>query len=701
MTRPASNPADPPLDAVEKQVAAGEFEAVEEAWMAHLEKDSKDVTYFATVARALSRAGEADTARFLLELLDEQLTDRGEWQTRLEMLRRTGPLMIDAEELHPAILETLEEIYGHLPSYRQLVDKVGLHRAVDDLPKTWKKAERLAGLLALDVGSIVHMDGKGAGRVEEVNMALESFKVLFEGDLEIRVGFGGATKLLEPLDPDHVLHRKLEEPDALVALRDEAPSDLLHAVFESYDTPLTGAQIKKILAGIVPESRWSSWWATARKHPQVIVAPGSKRAYAWAASSEDAQNVVWQSFEKAKPRTRMDLLRRDGARDGGLKTRMSEALAEQAAELAAAKPGLACEIWFTLERHGELPPAAEWSPRALIAELKDPRALFAGIRDRTFREQAYALLREHRQDWPELYAQLLWQEHDPRSLDLLAEALVEDTPQLLDSFLDQILSQPKRNPAAFVWLAERAAERSEWLERSPIRLLKQILWTLTDGAFSSYRSRLIPLADSGGTLVQLLSALDQEQAAEAETAITKATGLESYQRRPLINAVHLKFPDLRQEDEAPLYATPEMIEAKRAELKELAEVEIPANRRAIEEARELGDLSENFEYKSARQRHEYLSARAAKLNHDLGRVRRIDPTQVTGDEVVIGSRVKLAAADGGRRTITILGPWESEPEKDVLSSESELAQSLLGLAAGDRAEVGGKPYRVESIEPYT
>ena len=689
------------LDVVEKHLAAGELEAVEEVWMWRLDEDPLDVAYFAAVARALAKIGEADTARFLLELLDEQLTGGGEWQARLELLRRAGPLLIDAQDLHPAILATLGELYGHLPSYPQMVEKVGLQRAVDDRPKTWKKAQRLSGLLALDVGSIVHMDGKGAGRVEEVNMALESIKVLFEGDLEIRVGFGGATKLLEPLAPDHVLYRKLEEPEALVKLRDEAPGKLLRAVFESYDTPLTGAQIKRILAGLVPEARWSSWWTAARKHPQVIAAPGSKRAYAWAASSEDAQSALWKSFEKAEPRARIDLLRRDGARDPELKTRMSEALGEQAAELAAADPGLTCEIWFNLERNGELPAAAEWSPRALIPELKDPRSLFAGIKDRSFREQAYGLAREHRRDWPELYLQLLWQEQDARSLDLLAAALEEQSSQRLSSFLDQLLSQPKKNPGGFVWFAERAADRQEWLERNPIRLLKQILWALTDRAFSAFRAaRMVPLAEPGGTIPRLLTVLDEEQAADAASAIEKAPGLESYQRQPLVNAIHLRFPSLRQEDEAPLYATQEKIDAKRAELKELAEVEIPANRRAIEEARELGDLSENFEYKSARQRHEYLAVRASALNHDLTRVRRIDASQVKGDEVVIGSRVRLASPGGAERLITILGPWESEPQKDILSSESELAQSLLGLKAGDSIELAGRTYQIETIKPY-
>src|SRR5260370_17704028 len=78
----------------------------------------------------------------------------------------------------------------------------------------------------------------------------------------------------------------------------------------------------------------------------------------------------------------------------------------------------------------------------------------------------------------------------------------------------------------------------------------------------------------------------------------------------------------------PIYATAESLTQKRAELEHLLKVEIPANKKAIQVAREMGDLSENFEYKSARQRDEYLSARVGKLQTELSNVRFVDPATV-------------------------------------------------------------------------
>jgi transcription elongation GreA/GreB family factor len=211
--------------------------------------------------------------------------------------------------------------------------------------------------------------------------------------------------------------------------------------------------------------------------------------------------------------------------------------------------------------------------------------------------------------------------------------------------------------------------------------------------------RLLALAESGGTVPRLLAHLTEDQAAQAEEAVQRAAPLEPYQREQLVNAIHLRFQGLRKETgPAALYATPESAEAKRAELQQILSVEIPANRKAIEEARAMGDLRENFEYKSARQRHEYLNSRATTLNAELSRVRLIETSGINTSEVRIGARIRLRGQ--GQRTITILGPWESKPEEDIISYESELARELLGRKLGDQVQIGIESWTIETIEPY-
>jgi len=143
-----------------------------------------------------------------------------------------------------------------------------------------------------------------------------------------------------------------------------------------------------------------------------------------------------------------------------------------------------------------------------------------------------------------------------------------------------------------------------------------------------------------------------------------------------------------------------MLTKKREELEQLVKVEIPANKKAIQVAREMGDLSENFEYKSARQRAEYLAARAGKLQSELSNVHVVNPAQVDTSAVRVGAKVVLSNGDI-RREVTILGPWESAPEHGVYSNQSDVAKALIGHAAGDIVSFMGNDYQIESIRRWT
>ncbi len=684
-------------------LAKGDFEAVEDDWLTHLEEDPHDLDYFVGVARALVGHGQPGRAGNLLEMLATELGGRQSHRIRLGLLRRAGEIFNSTPEaLHASILSTLSALYGGGPSFQGLAETVGLLRATHDIPKTWEKVERLESLVAFELGEIVYMEGKGAGRVVEVNLQLQTFRVEIPGLPKMAVGFRAAPKLLKRLNGDHFLHRKLTGREELAAIAKEDPPELLRILLCSYDGPLTATEIKRDLAGLVPESAWTSWWTAARKHSQVVVSgAGSRQTYSWAASNEHALASVWKAFERADPRKKIDLYRREGGRDEELRERMEEALGAVASRAVASDPSLALEMWLALDKDGRAPDGEPWSAAALLATRPDPRHLIIGVEDRALRERAYQLLRALREDWPRHFAAALLKEDDARTLELLTSTLAEEDPSAFGRFFDTVLAQPAKSPAAFVWLAEQAADHSEIRARSPLRLFQQTLGALSLNELAPYRaSRLMALFDSGSTVPRLLAHLSEDEAARAWEAVDRAGYLETYRRDDLKRALELRFPLLRPVEEVlPLYGLPATLEARRAELHQILTKEIPANRKAIEEARAMGDLRENFEYKSARQRHEYLTSRAAELKGQLDRARPLDLATTDPSEVRIGTTLELAG-DGETRTLSILGPWESDPEAGIVSYESELGQGLLGKKVGDLAEVGGSVLEIREIRVF-
>ncbi|MDB6452432.1 transcription elongation factor GreA [Falsirhodobacter sp. 20TX0035] len=137
------------------------------------------------------------------------------------------------------------------------------------------------------------------------------------------------------------------------------------------------------------------------------------------------------------------------------------------------------------------------------------------------------------------------------------------------------------------------------------------------------------------------------------------------------------------------------------ELKTLKTVERPSVIRAIAEARELGDLSENAEYHSAREKQSFIEGRIKELEGTLSLAEVIDPTKLSG-AIKFGATVTLVDEDTDEeRTYQIVGEAEADIENGLLNMRSPLARALIGKDEGDSVEVktpgGDRSYEVVSI----
>ena len=135
------------------------------------------------------------------------------------------------------------------------------------------------------------------------------------------------------------------------------------------------------------------------------------------------------------------------------------------------------------------------------------------------------------------------------------------------------------------------------------------------------------------------------------------------------------------------------------ELKRLRTEERPSVIKAIAEAREHGDLSENAEYHAARERQSYIEGRLAELEDVISRSDVIDTSKLTGDVVYFGATVLVVDEDTDEEsTYQIVGAHEADAEAGKLSVTSPLARALIGKKLGDLVEVetpsGHKAYKI-------
>lgn len=147
--------------------------------------------------------------------------------------------------------------------------------------------------------------------------------------------------------------------------------------------------------------------------------------------------------------------------------------------------------------------------------------------------------------------------------------------------------------------------------------------------------------------------------------------------------------------------TPAGYAAIEVELKQLKSVERPAIIQAIAEAREHGDLSENAEYHSAREKHSFIEGRVKELEGVLSFAEVINPAKLSGT-IKFGARVTLVDEDTDEeKTWQIVGEYEADVEKGMLNVKSPIARALIGKGEGDSVEVrtpgGQRSYEVLKI----
>jgi len=188
--------------------------------------------------------------------------------------------------------------------------------------------------------------------------------------------------------------------------------------------------------------------------------------------------------------------------------------------------------------------------------------------------------------------------------------------------------------------------------------------------------------------------------------------LDELTKRSLLARIVKLYPELEsmisgaqaEEKTAPLLVSWSSLEKRRAEYEELIKKKIPENTKEIGLARSYGDLSENFEFKAAKQMQAVLMRRKAELEQMLHNARGTSFADADTSRVSIGTVATLRDKDSGREeAYTILGAWDGNPDLHIISYQTAIGQALLGRKVGEAVllnrDQGSAQLEIVSIEP--
>lgn len=678
-----------------------DWERVEELWLEALDRQPVPIAELLEVRRRLYELNQKSLARTLLELAADNQEAAGDPAGALATLREVVRLTDKpGRSLLSRLEAALRDSRAGSPSRDAVLERYDLVGA----RKPLEVLEEMETWLSYDTGTVVEVQGQGVGRVVDVNLELGNIKVDIGAAKPVSVPFGAAARYLRRLPEGDFLRRKVEEPEVLTEWVREAPGEALAEILTSLETPTDVAAIKGALDGILPASAWSSWWAKARKHPRIMSSgSGSRLKYEVTTSAASATEAMLDELAAAEARERLAVARRLAARGPDAAAATGAYLADSLSDLEASDPGLA---WETTEVLTDLPGGeqAAAASRARLLETVPVLRMLEGIAERTARQTLLEAVRESRPaSWAETWAEWFLHEDSNPLLDHIAATLVNaGAEDQLDDALEAVFRSHESHAAAFMWACEAMASdtASEPVRRRrTVSLLEKLPDTLAKPEFSAHRSRAKALLDPGGTAILLvLEAANAQQAARFAQRISRLDVVEPDRQRVVQEAAARRQTATPTESEEPmLVATRPAIDRRRAELKQLLEVEIPKTLKGINAAAAEGDLRENFEYHMLRDRQELQSAKAAKLQRELGQVRVLEPGAADTSAVNIGTVVHFDDAD----PVTILGVWDADVAARVFANGAGLSQQLLGHEVGDRVTVEGRTTTITAIEPWT
>jgi len=555
----------------------------------------------------------------------------------------------------------------------------------------------------------------GFGRVAEWNLLLNQILIDFEKKKAHPMQLQYAAQNLTPIPAGHFLAQKASDLVALKNQLKEDPVGVVRNILESLGGKATQAQISGWLLGdIFNEPEFKRWWEATKKllkkerHfliPTKKTDPVELRAVPVSRADELITffNQARQPKEQAAALDQIIKLHSEFENPEKQLQPLIDAIEETARRNQRLNPALAFElvigrddlIQVVQKLHRSQP---DLTLDRLVLE-EEPRlgAILLKLPSAKERRVLHALPAALGERWVARGLQLM-QGNNARLVAAIPKVFSEAGKEAeLRSALDRSLREHSATSEMLFWLCKN---RSAWPELINPELLSAILSACERDQHNESNSRSTRLRDlllSDRSLIpDIFAGAEPGLARDAMRRLMLSPVFDELTKRSLLARIIKLYPDLQslitgeqaEEKSAVLIVSWSSLQRRKTELEELVNKKIPENSKEIGLARSYGDLRENFEFKAAKEMQAVLMRRKSELERDLHRARGTAFESPDLSQVSIGTVVTLRDTNSNEEeTYSILGAWDGDPERSIISYQAAIAQSLLGHRLGEIVEL--------------
>lgn len=736
-----------------ESLGEGDSDRIENLWMEILEDTGQltstlnDLSGFA--AECLQQ-GQESIIKPLLELTWDALSDESGDSDEAEAASSTaalsgiaagqraalGQVMVRAfparKEYLAVYLDAFLEENGPMSAERAFFTACDIENATDKVAAL----DRFSKLLQYRAGAVVyHESGWGIGEILEVDALLGQVRVDLEEKKDHRISIEAVDSILDILPEGTFRCMLYHGSEELTRLVEEDPVELVQKVLHDYGNPLPQKEIKlRIVAGAIDAGDWTRWWTRTKKklRESGFFRIGDRSPYI-VEQLEEEVSFEDELLNQFRSEDWVDC--RSAARQiikGGQK-KYPVAYPEVASGLQtllvkSSKKTTAFEICLLLSRvKQEAEAEVSWVEFMESFTVDEISVALDSLPVGENPRKVFKLLGETRPADQLPVAMKTFKGRSDNLRKAAFETIDSIDPGELKRLCSQIYASPRLSPEACIWLlgcrlADKEGTGIDLLfkrtSRELVILLMDLLEHLIDKEVRVGRNAVKELMKKVESLLYYsegsLFIEAVELMASAERKMLYRRVLRQQAQLPLkgprfLEAINNIDPSVSQEEKIHDWENPEIIFSTEAgkrvieeENRELQDEKLPAIFKAIGDAAELGDLSENAEFTSACEERDNLVRKAEQIQEDLEKVQIIDSSMAEEGIVGLGSRVRAENMESGESIhYSVLGPWDGGPEEGVLNYRSPLGQFFLGKEVDDEIEVvlpgGTSMYRILEI----